>query len=108
MPRRIPCPNKSSIEETLNRVGSISALAGYYGVTFTTAKKWILKSGLQGFLDSEDHLARLRRLESDAPTIARRARIDGDLERLLGDIGDRKLLARAIVDEFNMRYMFKK
>jgi hypothetical protein len=43
-----------------------------------------------------------------APKRARRERIAKDLDNLLGDIGDRKLMARAIVDEFTMRYIFKR
>jgi len=89
-------------------VGSISALAGYYGVSFITANRWIRKRELQSLLETTEHLSRLKRMESDAPTIARRSRIDGELERILADVGDRKLLARAIVDEFYMRYIFKR
>ena len=108
MPRHSSCPDCASVDEVLKRVGSISALAGYYGISFTTAKRWIQRCGLEELLQGKDHLARLRRLTSEAPTLARRARIDGELESILGDTGDRKLLARAIVDEFMMRYVFKK
>jgi hypothetical protein len=108
VPRVSSCPDPASVERVLNRVGSITALAGYYGVTFTTARRWIHRCGLTDSLRTEEHLGRLRKLESDAPTVARRARIDGDLERTLADVGDRKLLARAIVDEFNMRYVHKR
>ena len=83
-------------------------MARFYGVTFTTAKKWIGKCGVEDLLKSEDHVTRLKQIAEEAPKRARRARVDGELDEILGDIGDRKLLARAIVDEFSMRYVFKK
>jgi hypothetical protein len=43
-----------------------------------------------------------------APKRARREKIDKNLDNSPGDIGDRKLMARAIVDEFTMRYIFKR
>lgn len=44
----------------------------------------------------------------EAPKIAKRTRIDIELETKLQDHGDRKLLARAIVDEFSFGYRYKK
>ena len=44
----------------------------------------------------------------EAPKIAKRKRIDQELEFNLRDHGDRKLLARAIVDEFSFGYRYKK
>jgi len=44
----------------------------------------------------------------EAPKLAKRARIDRELESTLHDHGDRKLLARAIVDEFSFGYRYKK
>jgi hypothetical protein len=101
-------PERSELEGVLNRVVSITALAEHYHVSFTTAKKWILACGLESALADEKRGARLRSMIEDAPKIARRASIDRDLETALRDLGDRKLLARAIVDEFSFGYRYKK
>ncbi len=108
MPRRPANPDCTAVREAFEKLGSITAVAGSFGVTFTTAKKWIRRCGLEEALNSEDHRMRLKQLESEAPTRARRSRVDRELEENLADVGDRKLLARAIVDEFSMRYVFKK
>jgi hypothetical protein len=108
MPRRIPRPANSDIVETLRRVGSITASAKHYGVTFTTARKWIHECGLADSLNEPSHIARLKEIMQDSSRRGRRKRVDSDLDGKLADIGDRKLLARAIVDEFNMRYVHKK
>ena len=101
-------PGRSELESVLNRVVSISALAEHYQVSFATAKKWILDYGLESALADELRGATLRKIIEDAPKIARRASIDRDLETALRDLGDRKLLARAIVDEFSFGYRHKK
>jgi len=44
----------------------------------------------------------------DGPKVAKRASIDRELESTLKDLGDRKLLARAIVDEFSFGYRLKR
>ncbi len=108
MPRRIPRPSKSSIKETLERVGSITSLAKHYGVSFATARKWIREYELAGALGEAAHIARLKQIVEESSRRGRRKRVDADLDIRLRDIGDRKLLARAIVDEFNMRYNFKR
>ena len=108
MPRRVPRPATSAIEDTLQRVGSISALAKHYRVSFTTARKWIHQCGLADSLSEPSHVARLKQIVEDSCKRGRRKRVDADLQRILSDIGDRKLLARAIVDEFSMRYIFKR
>jgi hypothetical protein len=109
MPRwSLKRPERPEFEEVLSRVVSITALAQYYRVPFTTAKKWIGEFGLEPAVKSKDHLIRLSQITEEATKRARKARIDGELNETLGDIGDRKLLARAIVDEFSMRYIFKK
>ena len=108
MPRRVPRPANSDLEETLQRVGSITALAKHYRVHFTTAKKWIHGCGLADSLREPGHITRLKRIIEDSSRSGRRKRVDAALDVTLADVGDRKLLARAIVDEFNMRYVFKK
>ena len=109
MPRwAIERPEKAEFEDNLNRLVSISAVARHYHITFTTAKKWIKYYGLGPLLSGEAHTRALRRLEEEGPKAARRIRIDSELDRTLGEIGDRKPLARAIVDEFSMRYIFKR
>ena len=101
-------PDCTEIAETLGQVVSITALARHYGITFTTARKWIRTCGLEDSTKSQKNLAKLKELTTEGPRAARRARIDKDLDFTLGDIGDRKLLARAIVDEFAMRYVSKR
>jgi hypothetical protein len=101
-------PERGELQEVLRRVISITALAGYYGVSFTTARKWIFERGLEKSLSTEEHMVLLRRLVEEAPKAAKRIRINRELEIRLQDQGDRKLLARAIVDEFSIRYAYKK
>lgn len=101
-------PERPELEEVLNRVVSVTALAAHYHISFTTAKKWILDSGLESALVDQGRMVALRRMIQDAPKTARRRAIDRGLETTLWDIGDRKLLARAIVDEFSFGYRFKK
>ena len=109
MPRRpLKRPERPELEQALNRVVSITALAEHYHVSFTTAKKWILACGLESALSDGRRGAALRRMIEEAPKIARRASIDRELETSLREIGDRKLLATAIVDEFSFGYRFKK
>jgi hypothetical protein len=71
-------------------------------------KRWLKEVGLESMLDSPEHKVALKRLVSSGPTVARRSLIDAELETRLSDLGDRKLLAMAIVDEFYAYYMFKK
>ena len=101
-------PECDELSDVLERLGSITAVSRHYKVTFTTARKWILACGLESVLSDKGHQARLRQMVEAAPKKARRERIDKELDRSLGDIGDRKLMARAIVDEFTMRYIFKR
>jgi hypothetical protein len=86
----------------------MSGLARTYGISFATARKWVRIRGLHPLLDTPAHAKLLRDLISKAPVEASRRRIDLELGRRLADFGDRKLLARAIVDEFSMRYIFKR
>jgi transposase-like protein len=109
MPRKVRSPPSTlELKETLDRVVSVSTLARHYGVSFTTARKWLRTNGFQGVLDSPEYHRLRQDLISRAPIRATRRRIDLELNNRLEEIGDRKLLARAIVDEFSMRYMFKK
>ncbi len=105
MPERPEC---HKLESTIKEVVSISALAKHYGVSFSTARKWLLECGLKPLLSSPEHLQALKEIISKAPITAIRRRIDQDLEHRLADEGDRKLLARAIVDEFTLMYTYKK
>src|SRR5579872_6376721 len=108
MPRPAANPDCAAVHEAFQKFGSISAVARHFGITFTTAKKWIQKCGLGDSLKDPNHLARLNRIIQDASRRGRWKLVDADLDVKLADIGDRKLLARAIVDEFNMRYVHKK
>jgi len=87
---------------------SISAVARSYEVSFATARKWFRGAGFQSWLDSPEHRRLLQSFVSKRPVEAARRRIDLELANRLVETGDRKLLARAIVDEFSMRYMFRK
>ncbi len=67
-----------------------------------------MAGGRESDLGSPERLELIRDLVSRAPVEASWRSIDQEFDRKLGDIGDRKLLARAIVDEFSMRYTFKR
>jgi hypothetical protein len=108
MPRRVQRPDCDAVREAFQSLGSITALAKRYGVGFTTAKKWIQECGLGDSLKETSHLARLKSIVEDSSRRGRRKKVDAALDVTLQDVGDRKLLARAIVDEFNMRYVFKR
>jgi hypothetical protein len=101
-------PSDEELKDKLTRLVSVTALAKSYGVSYTTARKWVRARGFQSVLNSPDHVRLLKGLISEAPVEAARRRIDLELANRLDESGDRKLLARAIVDEFSMRYMFKK
>ena len=101
-------PGRRELEVALRTYVSITAVANYYKVSFTTARKWIRSSDLESVLQEEEMKTRLRVMIQDPPKIAKRARIDRELETSLRDLGDRKLLARAIVDEFSFGYRYKK
>jgi hypothetical protein len=109
MPRpSLKRPKCTEIRDSLDRLVSITALAGHYEVSFTTARKWVRSCGLEAALKEEGRRIRLRKMIEEAPKIAKRSRIDRELEAHLRDQGDRKLLARAIVDEFSFGYYYKK
>lgn len=108
VPRSLERPGCPELRETLSRQISVTAVAKHYSISFTTAKNWLLACGLQDVLDDQSHKAAIRNLEEERPKLARRAAIERELETLLQDVGDRKLLARAIVDEFSMGYRTKK
>jgi transposase-like protein len=108
VPRPASVPDCSAVSEALQKFGSVTALAKHFGISFTTARKWIQKCGLADSLDEPSHIARLKQIIEDSSKRGRRKKVDADLGVKLADIRDRKLLARAIVDEFNIRYVHKK
>src|ERR1700688_289340 len=109
MPRwSLKRPECDEIAATLYRVVSITAVAKHYRVSFTTARKCIRGCGLEPTLNDEQRKILLRNMMEEAPKLAKRTRIDRELETKLQDHGDRKLLARAIVDEFSFGYSYKK
>ena len=108
MPRQVHRPDCDAVREAFHKFGSISAVGRNFGVHFSTAKKWIQECGLANSLNDPSHVARLKQIIEDSSRRGRRKRVDADLDVKLADMGDRKLLARAIVDEFNIRYVHKK
>jgi len=101
-------PERRELEVALRTYVSITAVADYYKVSFTTARKWVRSFNLEGVMQEEEMKTRLNAMIEEPPKIAKRARIDRELESSLRDIGDRKPLARAIVDEFSFGYRYKK
>jgi transposase-like protein len=108
VPKTLEVPGREELREVLLRETSISGLARHYGVTFTTARKWLRARGFQPLLESSEYEKSIKRLITKATSEASHRRIDLELAGRLADPGDRKLLARSIVDEFSMRYTFKK
>jgi hypothetical protein len=109
MPRwSLKRPECLELGDALHRLVSITALARQYEVSFATARKWIRSCGLETILNSERRKTLLRTMIEEAPKIAKRRGIRRQLEVNLRDHGDRKLLARAIVDEFSFGYRYKK
>jgi len=100
---RLVPPPPEELRKSLGEEVSLTALASRLGVSFSTAKKWVSSASLDS-LHSPERLERLKLLIQTAPLEAKRRRIDRDLEVRLSDEGDKKLLARAVVDEFNLRY----
>jgi hypothetical protein len=96
------------LKGTLEKVLSIHRVASHYGVAVGTARRWLRDANLDAVLVSPEHKAALQRFVSERPTLARRRKIDAELEDRLASEGDRKLLARAIVDEFYIHFIMKK
>ncbi len=102
--RHIPSPQE--LTKVVQQEISLTGIASRYGVSFTTAKRWVKRAGILDALSSPEKKDKRKQLVQRAPLKAKRLKIDQDLTHRLRDAGDRKLLARAIVDEFNLRYTF--
>jgi hypothetical protein len=108
MPDRIKPPNPTELATALNEVLSICGVARRYCVSQGTATKWLHNCGLDPVLNSPEHRRILKKRMEESAKNGTRKRIDRDLERRLTDEGDRKLVARAIVDESYLQYGHKK